>query len=140
MSTRSICSNTHSYRRTLADWPPTERRCNPLATYTFGDALLTVLEFAFLFLWIWIAVGVVFDIFRSSDLSNWAKALWMLLIFVFPLVGVLAYLVVRGHTMHEHETRDRAQYEAFARFTRGGADLHCTVVNFRNFHFKQTLH
>jgi len=91
----------------------------PLATYTFGDALLTVLEFAFLFLWIWIAVGVVFDIFRSSDLSNWAKALWMLLIFVFPLVGVLAYLVVRGHTMHEHETRDRAQYEAFARFTRG---------------------
>jgi len=41
----------------------------PLAAYTFGDALLTVLEFAFLFLWIWIAVSVVFDIFRSSDLS-----------------------------------------------------------------------
>jgi hypothetical protein len=90
------------------------------ATYTFGDALLTVLEFAFLFLWIWIAVGVVFDIFRSSDLSNWAKALWVLLIFVFPLLGVFAYLVIRGHTMHEHEAHDRAQYQAFARFTRGG--------------------
>jgi hypothetical protein len=91
----------------------------PLATYTFGDALLSVLEFAFLLLWIWIAVGVVFDVFRSSDLSNWAKALWMLLIFVFPLVGVLVYLIVRGHTMHEHEAQTRAQYEAFARFTRG---------------------
>jgi len=91
----------------------------PLATYSFGDALLTVLEFAFLFLWICIAVGVVFDVFRSADLSNWAKAGWMLLIFVFPLVGVLGYLIVRGHTMHEHEVRDRAQYEAFARFTRG---------------------
>ena len=43
------------------------------ATYTFGDGLLTVLELAFLFLWIWIAIGVVFDIFRSHDLSNWPR-------------------------------------------------------------------
>jgi hypothetical protein len=100
------------------------------STYTFGDGLLTVLEFAFLFLWIWIAVGVVFDIFRSQDLSNWAKALWMLFIFIFPLVGVLVYLIVRGHTLHEHQAQDRAQYEAFRQFTRGASpggtadDLH----------------
>jgi hypothetical protein len=24
-------------------------------------------------LWIWIAIGVVFDIFRSHDLSNWTQ-------------------------------------------------------------------
>ena len=93
----------------------------PLAasTYTFGDGLLTVLELAFLFLWIWIAIGVVFDIFRSHDLSNWAKALWMLFIFVLPLIGVLGYLIVRGHTLHEHQAQDRAQYEAFRQFTQG---------------------
>jgi hypothetical protein len=85
---------------------------------TFGDATLTVVELAFMFLWIWIAVGVVFDIFRSHDLSNWSKALWVLLVFVFPLIGVLGYLIVRGHTMHEHETHDRQQYEAFRQFTR----------------------
>ena len=104
----------------------------PLAasTYTFGDGLLTVLELAFLFLWIWIAISVVFDIFRSHDLSNWAKALWMLFIVVFPLIGVLGYLIVRGHTLHEHQAQDRAQYEAFRQFTRGAAsggtadDLH----------------
>lgn len=83
-----------------------------LATFTFGDALLTALELAFLFLWIWIAVGVVFDIFRSHDLSNWAKALWLLFIFVLPLFGVLAYVIVRGHTMHEHQAEDRAHVEA----------------------------
>ncbi len=33
------------------------------STFTFGDALLTVLEFALVFLWIWIAVGVIFDVF-----------------------------------------------------------------------------
>jgi hypothetical protein len=89
------------------------------STYTFGDGLLTALELAFLFLWIWIAVGVVFDIFRSHDLSNWAKALWVLFIFVFPLIGVLVYLIVRGHTLHEHQEQDRAQYQAFRQFTSG---------------------
>jgi hypothetical protein len=93
----------------------------PLAasTYTFGDGLITVLWLAFLFLWIWIAIGVVFDIFRSHDLSNWAKALWVLFIFVFPLIGVVGYLIVRGHTLHEHQAQDHAQYEAFRQFTRG---------------------
>jgi hypothetical protein len=91
-----------------------------LATYTFGDALLTVLEFAILFLWIWVAVGVVFDIFRSSDLTNWGKALWMLFIIIIPYIGVLAYLIVRGHTMHEHREQDRGKAEDFQRFEAGG--------------------
>src|ERR1700721_2143693 len=91
----------------------------PIAAYSFGDATLTVVELAFMFLWIWIAIGVVFDVFRSHDLSNWSKALWVLFIFVFPLIGVLGYLIVRGHTMHEHQAQARNQYEAFRQFTRG---------------------
>jgi hypothetical protein len=90
-----------------------------LATFTFGDALLTTLEFAFLLLWIWITIGVVFDIFRSHDLSNWGKAMWLLLIVVFPLVGVLGYVIVRGHTMHEHQEKDLSQFEAFRQHARG---------------------
>jgi Phospholipase_D-nuclease N-terminal/Short C-terminal domain len=97
----------------------------PVAAFTFGDATLTVVELAFMFLWIWIAIGVVFDIFRSSDLSNWSKALWVLFIFVFPLIGVLGYLIIRGHTMHEHQAQDHAQFAAFRQFQRrpqsGGA-------------------
>lgn len=93
----------------------------PFATFTFGDSLLTVLELALLFLWIWIAVGVVFDVFRSKDLSNWAKAAWMLLIFIFPLFGVLIYLLIRGHTMHEHQLEDRARFSVFQSYPSGGA-------------------
>ena len=77
-----------------------------LATYTFGQALLTVLEFALLFLWIWVAIGVIADIFRSHDLSGWAKAAWLILIVVIPLVGVLIYLIARGHRMSEHAVTD----------------------------------
>ncbi len=94
----------------------------PLATFTLGDALFTMLEFAFLFLWIWIAVGVVFDVFRSHDLSNWSKALWMLFIVAVPFLGVLGYLIVRGHTMHEHQAQDAlARHEAFRQFMRAAA-------------------
>jgi putative oligomerization/nucleic acid binding protein/phospholipase D-like protein len=74
-----------------------------LATYTFGQALLTVLEFALLVLWIWIAVTVVVDVFRSYDLSGWAKAGWLVLIVLLPVLGVLIYVIARGDKMKAHE-------------------------------------
>jgi hypothetical protein len=73
--------------------------------FTFGDALLTALELALLFLWIWAAAAVFVDIFRSHDLSGWAKALWVLLIFVLPYFGVFVYLIFRGGQMHERAAR-----------------------------------
>jgi cytochrome c-type biogenesis protein CcmH/NrfG len=85
-----------------------------LATYTFGQALLTVLEFALLVLWIWLAVTVVVDVFRSHDLSGWAKAGWVVLIVLVPLLGVLIYLIARGDKMKAHEiSGERLQERAF---------------------------
>ena len=46
----------------------------PFAAFTFGDALLTVLELAFAVMWIWVAIGVVLDIFRSHDLTGFGKS------------------------------------------------------------------
>jgi hypothetical protein len=85
-----------------------------LATYTFGQALLTVLEFALLILWIWLAVTVVVDVFRSHDLSGWAKAGWVVLIVLLPLLGVLVYVIARGDKMKAHEvSQERLQGTAF---------------------------
>jgi hypothetical protein len=92
----------------------------PFAAFSFGDGLLTVVELAFFFLWIWIAVGVVFDVFRSQDLTNVSKALWVLFIFIFPLVGVLGYLIIRGHTMHEHQVQDASRLASFSPRAGGG--------------------
>jgi hypothetical protein len=56
---------------------------------------------------------VVLDLFRSHDLSGWAKAGWLILLIVLPLIGVLIYLIVRGHGMADRavktqlETADR---------------------------------
>jgi Phospholipase_D-nuclease N-terminal/Short C-terminal domain len=82
-----------------------------LATYTFGQALLTVLELALLFLWIWIAITVVIDIFRSHDLSGWAKAGWLLLIALVPLLGVLIYVIARNDQLKAHRVSDERQQE-----------------------------
>ena len=82
-----------------------------LATYTFGQALLTVLELGLLFLWIWIAVTVVIDIFRSHDLSGWAKAGWLVLIVLVPLLGVLIYVIARNDKMKAHQVSDERQQE-----------------------------
>jgi uncharacterized membrane protein YcjF (UPF0283 family) len=92
------------------------------ATYTFGDALLTVLEIALLFIWIWIAIGVIADIFRSHDLSGWGKAGWLILIVFLPLIGVLIYLIARGHKMQDHAVKDaQAQDAAFRSYVRDAA-------------------
>jgi uncharacterized membrane protein YcjF (UPF0283 family) len=94
----------------------------PIASFTFGDALLTGLEIALLFIWIWIAIGVIVDIFRSHDLSGFGKAAWVLLIIILPFLGVLIYLIARGHNMHERAASDaKAQDAAFKSYVRSAA-------------------
>ncbi|MEX0754854.1 MAG: SHOCT domain-containing protein [Actinomycetota bacterium] len=44
---------------------------------------------------IYIFISIFGDIFRRNDLSGWAKAGWILLIFVLPFLGVLIYMIVR---------------------------------------------
>jgi hypothetical protein len=52
-----------------------------------------VLAVVVMFAWILTAAAVVFDIFRSRDLSKWSKVAWMLVVIVVPLVGVIGYLL-----------------------------------------------
>jgi predicted membrane channel-forming protein YqfA (hemolysin III family) len=65
------------------------------------DLFLTVMWFFLFVAWVWIVVWVIIDIFRSHDLSGWAKALWVLLVAVIPWLGVLIYLIARGKPMAE---------------------------------------
>jgi hypothetical protein len=65
------------------------------------SVFLYMLWFFALVLWLYLLVAVVTDVFRSRDLSGWAKAAWTIGIIVLPVFGVLAYLVIRGESMHE---------------------------------------
>ena len=66
-------------------------------------------------IWIWILNWIFIDIFRSRDLSGWAKALWVLFVLFLPLLGVLVYLIVRGGSMHERAVRQAQQQDQAAR-------------------------
>lgn len=43
--------------------------------------------------------NVVIDVFRSPDLRAGAKAGWLIIVLLVPLLGMLAYVVVRGDGM-----------------------------------------
>jgi len=80
----------------------------PLAatsSYPLLDAFWTIVVIFLWVIWFWILITVFIDIFRSHDLSGWAKALWFLFVLIIPLVGVLVYLIVRGDSMHERQLR-----------------------------------
>ena len=88
----------------------------PLAatsSYPLLDAFWTIVEIFLWVIWIWILISVFIDIFRSHDLSGWAKALWFLFVLFIPLIGVLVYLIVRGDSMHERQLQQaRAEDQA----------------------------
>jgi putative oligomerization/nucleic acid binding protein/phospholipase D-like protein len=72
-----------------------------MAAYDFPLLSLfwSMLEFFALVIWFFAVAAVIIDIFRSHDLSGWAKALWFVFVLFMPLIGLLAYLVVRGPKM-----------------------------------------
>jgi hypothetical protein len=63
--------------------------------WDFGDIILTMLAFFFWFTFIWMFIGAFTDVLRRPDLSGWAKAGWIVLITILPLLGVLVYMVTR---------------------------------------------
>jgi membrane protein implicated in regulation of membrane protease activity len=90
----------------------------PLASsysYPLLGAFWTILEIFLWVLWIWVLIYVFIDIFRSHDLSGWARALWFLFVLFIPLIGVLVYLIARGDKMHERAAQQARQQDAEAR-------------------------
>src|ERR1022692_4316886 len=89
----------------------------PLAaasSYPLLNLFWTMAEVFLWVMWICVLVMVFMDIFRSHDLSGWAKALWFLFVLVIPLIGVLVYLIARGGSFNERATqRAQRQDEAY---------------------------
>ena len=81
-------------------------------SYPLLGAFWTIFIIFLWVIWFWILVTIIIDLFRSHDLSGWAKALWFIFILLLPMIGVLVYLIARGGKMHEHAVRQAQQQEA----------------------------
>ena len=88
----------------------------PLASdFGTGQVFLSMLWFFLFFIWIWLLIVVFSDLFRSHDIGGWAKAFWVIGLIILPYLGVLLYLIVRGHKMAAHAQQAAKEQDAAAR-------------------------
>jgi hypothetical protein len=76
--------------------------------FTFANFLVDVLAVFMFVVWFWLLLVVLSDLFPRQDVSGWMKALLVILLIVFPFIGVLGYLIIEGDRMAER-TSQRAQ-------------------------------
>ena len=95
-----------------------------IAEVGFAELFWTVLWLFFLFMFIWVFVALVSDLFRDQELSGVAKAVWIVVLVLFPLLGSLVYLIVRGGSMAERAARQReaarAEFDSYIRSVAAG--------------------
>ena len=77
-----------------------------------GSFLLALFEFFLFFAWFMCLFWILGDIFRSKDLGGGAKTLWVIFVIVIPWLGILAYLIARGHGMHERQLEQAREVQA----------------------------
>ncbi len=77
-----------------------------------GSFLLALFEFFLFFAWFMCLFWVLGDLFRSRDLGGGAKTLWVIFVIVIPWLGILVYLLVRGHGMQERQLEQAKEIHA----------------------------
>jgi hypothetical protein len=80
------------------------RRCTVLAAdpdsgLPLWNIFWTMLLFFLFALVVWLLIVVLRDVFARDDLTTWGRAGWTLLVFFFPLVASLVYLVMHNRAV-----------------------------------------
>ena len=65
---------------------------------TMLDIFWVLVWFYLMFIWIWLMISILSDIFRRQ-MSGGLKAIWVLVLIAFPILGALAYLIANGSDM-----------------------------------------
>ena len=83
---------------------------------------LIVVSFAFI-AYLMLMFHIIGDLFRDRETSGWVKAVWIVLLFVFPLLTSLVYIIVRGRGMQERAVAQtqawQSEQQAYIRETAG---------------------
>jgi NADH:ubiquinone oxidoreductase subunit 6 (subunit J) len=74
------------------------------------------------FIVIMMFIRIFSDIFTRENLSGWGKAGWIFLIFVFPFLGILIYVIARPKNT-EQDKRMMAQAQAVQSRLVGGSSV-----------------
>jgi len=92
------------------------------AEFGTGQVFWSILWFFLFFVWILMIFTIFGDIIRSQDMGGVAKAIWSIFIIFLPFLGIFAYLIVRGGSMHERQiAAAKAQDAAMQDYIRSAA-------------------
>jgi type VI protein secretion system component VasK len=82
--------------------------------YPLLGAFWTMFWFFIWILWFILLFRVFGDVFRSRDMSGWAKAAWLIFVILVPFLGVFVYLIARGNAMSQRDVEQaQARQQAF---------------------------
>jgi hypothetical protein len=84
------------------------------SSYPLLNLFWTMLTIFLFIVWIWLLIAVFVDLFSHHDMNGWVKALWVLFVFVLPIVGIIAYLLVHGQEMAQRSARRAAEQDKAA--------------------------
>jgi hypothetical protein len=74
--------------------------------FTFRNFLTDVFAVFMFVLWFWLLIIVIGDLFRRHDISGWGKAIWVIVLIVFPyLLAIFAYLITQSRGMAERSSQ-----------------------------------
>jgi predicted membrane channel-forming protein YqfA (hemolysin III family) len=77
--------------------------------FTFPNFLTDVFSIFIFVLWFWLLITVFGDLFRRRDVYGLAKVLWVIVLIVFPYIGVFVYLISQGRGMAERRNQQAQQ-------------------------------
>jgi predicted membrane channel-forming protein YqfA (hemolysin III family) len=73
--------------------------------FTFSNFLADVLSIFIFVVWFWLLITVFGDLFRRHDVSGWAKAVWVIVLILFPYLGIFIYLITQHRGMAERQSQ-----------------------------------
>jgi predicted membrane channel-forming protein YqfA (hemolysin III family) len=77
--------------------------------FTFSNFLTDVFSIFIFVLWFWLLITVFGDLFRRRDVSGLGKVLWVIVLIVFPYIGIFVYLISQGRGMAERRNQQVQQ-------------------------------
>jgi predicted PurR-regulated permease PerM len=96
-----------------------------MVVLSLGEFLWSLLVIFFMVVYFMMLFQVIVDVFRRKDASGGKKALWLITLLIFPLVGLLAYMFTNGDSMTSRNVqemqRSQERFDDYVRETAGGS-------------------
>jgi len=77
--------------------------------FTFPNFLVDVFSIFIFVVWFWLLITIFSDLFRRQDMSGMAKLIWVIVLLVFPYLGIFAYLITQSRGWAERQSQRMQQ-------------------------------